>query len=316
MSFGWETFAFEFLTLSICAIVIIAHRWTKKVTTTYWWWLGVSILYLAFLIGTTWWKHWYYFFTNIQELLPATTTWFSNIVSYALLTNICYLFAFAMPILLIADPTRRAARALAPICSLASMMVLLIVIPFKFTGAPHFDFQYLILGNYDNCFITEQTTYNAWSLFYSLHLINLLFAIGVWLTTPRYGWKGTIGVGGAYGATYLYVGIIVAITNQIGQAAGLVPWDFTDGNFRMVYDMCGGNLPLAQAVFFTTVVLVMFIWTFLQDFAFKRGWYQFGNKKSGVWWRYWDYEHFTPNSEQKDWGKFAKLLPKVRYNYI
>ncbi len=306
----FKILAFWFLTLSLCGIPIVVHHWTKKVTTTYWWWMGISVVWLAIIIGVSWWKHWQFFFNNLNSIIPAIEYEKFRTIQFALGTNICVLFTFLMPILLIADPTRRVARAFAPICSLGAMMVLLVVIPFGFSGESRFTLDYLTIGNLVSLSVDGVGSYQTYDFFYSIHLVNLLLSIGVWLTTPRYGWKGMITVGGAYGATYLQIGIIVLLTGQTGETAGIKPWDFTDGNFRMVYDMCGGNIQLAQAVFFIVVILVMFIWTFLLDFAFKRGWFQFGNKKTGVWWKYWDYEHFIPDTNERDWGKFAKLLTK------
>ncbi|MCQ2956965.1 MAG: hypothetical protein MJ233_03920 [Mycoplasmoidaceae bacterium] len=96
----------------------------------------------------------------------------------------CNLFVILLPLLLIVDPTRMAARSLAPIGVMSSLMVLLVIIPMQDYNS--FTIQELILGSVKT-FQFDFGSIKIHSLFYSTHLINLLISIGVILATPRYG---------------------------------------------------------------------------------------------------------------------------------
>lgn len=236
-------------------------------------------------------------------------------MAIALGTHICYFFMFALPICFIVDPTRQAARALAPIAFLASAMVELVIVPFGFrAGNPVFTLDYIIFGDYWDWSLGPDLPHLAFrSLDYFIHVGNLLFAIGAIMNTPRYGWKGLASVGGAYGGTYLYVGSLVAALGIKGNTGGLTPWDFTDGIFASTWGaIFKGNTMAAQATFFIAIIFIQVLFVFFIDFVLKRGWYKYGNAKSGVWWKYWDYEHYALNTNEKDWGKLAKYMKEVR----
>lgn len=306
----WETVAFEILTFGIIASVIVCHHWTKKVTSTYWWWMGCSVAALIFMIAGQWGQHWYNLFAHWNEL-PEDLWERSTRLSYGLLTNMCYFFAFAMPIALIADPTRRVARAFAPTAMLAGLTVLVGIVPFGLNGSPHFNLEYIVMGNYSSLTFGEHT-YHFWTQFYSMHLINMVLSIGCILTTPRYGWKGLASVGIGYGALYTQVGIISASLGMIGQNSGIGIEDFKQGNFAPV----GALFPkpeIGQAMFFAFSIIGIVFIVAMVDFVLKRGkWFQYGSSKTGVWWNYWDYNNFPKDAPQKDWGKLGRFLPKIR----
>lgn len=309
----WQGIVTLVITLSLCAAIIVCHKWIKKITNNYFFWLGISLAFLALLLTRLipqcifLSQNWTALWKDRAEHVPG------KLFAMVFNTELCFLFSFIVPISLIADPSRRAARAIAPIASLSAMMVLIIVVPFfgvrDFTNLGTF----ITLGLKSEVIVANHKLI-YYDYYYLYHLITLLMCIGVWLNTPRHGWKGVIYTYGVLAIVYVYIIIIKFSLDLTRYVAGVSQWDVIDpeGHFKMCGDICGGNGPAAQALFFTILIVMTFIWTGLQDFVFKRGWFMYGNKSSGVWYKYWDYDHYLPNTNKKDWGKLGVLLPKVR----
>lgn len=313
----YERLVVVLITVGIWTGWIISQRWIRKVTNCYWFWLSISVFSIVYMSVVIWGPIWAYAYRNWTELSQAWASGldceslYNDLASYMFLTEICHFFTFALPVCLIADPSRRAARAFAPMSALASMMVLLIAMPMQFTDT-HLTAEWFFLGvtrTFTSPVISEPLVYHDGN--WIDHLLNFIIATGVLFNTPRFGKKGMASVYGAIGGLYVYIIIIKFSLGMTQRTAGVSPWDVINGNFSMCGMITGGNAPAAQAVFFAFLIGTLTISIFANDFWIKRGWFKYGNVKSGTWWKYWDYEHYIDNSNQKDWGKLGKFLPKV-----
>ncbi|MCQ3907735.1 MAG: DUF5378 family protein [Mycoplasmoidaceae bacterium] len=86
----------------------------------------------------------------------------------------CPFLTFFLPVALIADPSRKVARTLAPVALIASAFVLFIDIPMS--SVAEFTLRYIFIGK------PTKT-----DLYYFNHAMNMFIALGVILNTPKLG---------------------------------------------------------------------------------------------------------------------------------
>lgn len=266
--------------LILVAGEIVAHRWIKKVTNMYWFWLGISVAYLIYVIAVAWVPHWNQYahmvFVPGEKWLQSGE---SKIISDIFLLNICPFMNFALPICLIADPSRKSARGFAPLAIIGSVFVLFLDTPFFSTWTER-TWQFIFLGNKGQN-----------DLYFMGHLINLLMAIGVLLNTPKFGWKGGVISFGQIGGFYLYVAIAKTITRCNFFTSGLSVGDYTsDGNYG-IFESLGIGMPWAPIIFFVGLITLIAGIILLFDFC-KRNHYKYGNKPSDCWWQWYEYDKF------------------------
>lgn len=264
------------LALGLAGIVIAGNRWIRKVTNTYWFWLAISIFYITYCIVICWSKYWNQFAHTIFTD-PTTNPRESNIISKAFMLNICPFLNFVLPITLIADPSRKTARAFAPMALVSSLMVILVAIP----NTSDIEF------NWWNIFIG---TANITDLYYFGHVTNLLIALGVVLNTPRFRWKGLITAAGALLGFYIYV---ISVSHSLGvrwQVAGITLNDFgPEGTYYFFEKAFKTNYVAAQATYFVALIIFVLGTVFICDLC-KKQYFAYGNKYSGCWWHWYDYK--------------------------
>ncbi len=191
----------------------------------------------------------------------------SNIISKAFFLDICPFVSFVLPICLIADPSRKAARAISPISILGAFFVIIIQIPQKFIWS----FEYIFVGDELFCF---------------MHVINLWLAVGVLLNTPRNGWKGTLITYGATLGIYLYVIIVAYSTGAQWHVSGVTLKDFIPdageyGDVTRVFHIPYQYMPI---VYYPLGALAILLLLHLNDYVFKRfKIWQIDPKFSGCW---------------------------------
>lgn len=288
MSFNLAGFGLALIALALVGVELVVNRYIKKVTNTYWFWLSIGIVYLIYCICITWVYHW-------KSLAVVDIPWGSQLtneqsylVSYAFLLNICPFVNFAFCATLIADPTRKAARCVAPLAIVGSFIVLFIDIV-THSGAT-FSWRYIFIGQWDRP-----------TLHYSGHLINLLIAIGVLMNTPKFGWKGTVAQFGFIIGFYLYVTIVAYTTGCQVYVSGVVLRDFVDGQYAF-FNMIFPNMPyLSMPIFFIGLAGVLLGICILSDVC-KRGWFAYGDKQGSVWWKSYDYQK---TMIKEPWGYFS-----------
>lgn len=276
------------LTLAIVGIQFACNKWIRKVTNTYWFWLGIGIFYITYCIAVCWAAYFKHF---AQLELPTgrdLTAAESSIVTNALLLNLCPFLNFALSATLIADPSRKATRALAPFAIIASCFVLFLDIPMS--SQTEFTLRYIFIGRPTRV-----------DLYYFGHAMNLFIAIGVLLNTPKFGWKGTVATYSALLGFYIYVIICSRITGATCSVSGLHPNDFTlEGNYN-IFAKVGLNPIASMCLYFPFFFASIFGVIVLADYC-KRGYLAYGDKFSGCWWHWYDYNK-TLNKEP--WGYFS-----------
>lgn len=288
MIFNLAGFGLTLIALALVGIELFVNRYIRKVTNTYWFWLSVGALYLIYCVSISWVWHW-------KSLATAEIPWGTQLtpaqcylVSYAFLLNICPFVNFAFCATLIADPTRKAARCVAPLAIVGSFFVL--VFDIVMTDGAVWTWQYIFIGQWDRP-----------TLHYSGHVVNLLIAIGVLMNTPKFGWKGTVAQFGFIAGFYIYVAIVAYSTGCQMYVSGVTARDFIDGQYDF-FNRVFPNLPyLSMAIFFIGLFGLLLGVCILSDVC-KRGWFAYGDKQSDVWWKYYNYNKTTI---KEPWGWFS-----------
>lgn len=281
------------LTWAIVGLEIGVNKYCRKVTNTYWFWLTWSLFYIIYCICICWKDYWN-LYAHIDIPTPSTDDWkISSLISKAFMLNLCPLLNFLLPVSLIADPSRKAARSFAPIAILTSSLNLFFSI--LRSDSTELTWQYIFLGTSGNLYP---------DLFYFGHAMNLFLAVAIMLNTPRLGWKGLVGTYGALGGMYLYIVPTTYATGCLYECAGVRPLDFSGGGSfsfiaKLINDKSGGVH--SMIVFFFGLIIILFGIIMLLD-ACNRGYLKFGDKYSGCWWRWYDYNKTTI---KEPWGWFS-----------
>lgn len=287
-----------FLCLGICGVEIAANKWIKKVTNMYWFWLGWALFYLIYEIVISWWADWN-LFAHIRLPDRLLTVYESTVVSKALLLNVCTFMNFALPLSLIGDPTRKAARTLSPMAIIASLMVICLDIPTN--SDTIFTLRYIFIGR-------PATT----DLYFFCHAMNLFMALAIILNTPKFGWKGTCASYTTLFGYYIYVHFIIALTGCQYQVSGLRLADFTESGVYHVFANWGLSPSAGAAIYFISFFISIMATIALIDFC-KIGYFKYGDKYSGCWWKYYDYETVTV---KEPWGWFSHQWQLNRRSHI
>lgn len=283
-SFQFDGILLTLISLALCVVVVIAHRWTKKIAKYYWFWLAISVFFLTYIIAISWHRYWGLFASGEAYKMPELE--FKTAVSYAFCTNICFFVSFAIPVALICDPTRKVAQAFSPLAIFASIIVLFVTFPMG-QNSPKLTWEFIFIGHLGN---------QPWDpdCYYFEHIFNMLLGIGVLLNTPKFGWKGIIRQFIAFGVMYAWIGIVMGFTGSDHYVSGLSQWDFVDGHFGMLTKALGLNGAQGQIVFFCVFPVILFLLCMLND-AVKRGWYKYGNYSTHNWIKWYNYNQYTVN---------------------
>lgn len=275
------------ISLSAIGVELVIHRYVKKVTSTYWFWLAIALVYLAYILSITCYNYWnQYAHIKLDDLTDPEQ---SKFISRAFMLNLCPLFCFVLPATLIADPTRKAARAVSPLALVGSFFVLFISIPMEQDIS--LTWRYFFIGS-------DHYT----DLYYAGHLINFLIALGVVLNTPKGGWKGCVSTFGALLLIDTYILIVMAATGATYYVSGLHPHDFSEfGNYKLFWNAGVHNTGLSMFIFQFFILAITFATIILLDVC-KRGWFKYGDKYSGCWWSWYDSQKITV---KEPWGWFS-----------
>ncbi len=276
------------LALGLGGIEVIANKWIKKITNTYWLWLLIGVIYLIYCISVCWWRHW----SNISVAQIPWGTPLSNAdsstVSLAFMLNICPFANFALCVTLVSDPSRKAARVVAPIALVSSIFVLFVnILP---DSKATFSWQYIFFG-------TEEHP----DTHYSGHVINMLISLGVLLNTPKLGWKGTVGAFSYTAGFYAYTATVAYSTGAQCYVSGVNPKDFIEGTYKIFDKLFPGHPEASMCFFFSGVIVGLLLACILIDIC-KRKHFAYGDKYSGCWWKWYDYEKTTI---KEPWGWFS-----------
>lgn len=287
------------ITLGIVGVELAINKWIRKVTNTYWFWLALGLFYLIYCICISWRYYWNQMSITVIQWGTPLDRETSRVLSWGLMLNICPFLNFAIPVALIADPTRKAARAIAPFGIVASFFVLFFDIIIN--GGARLTWTYIFIGS------NEQP-----DLYYFGHAMNFWLAFGILLNTPKIGWKGLMGTYGFVAGFYLYVIIVCLATGCQYYCSGVTLNDFISGGTYNFFEKVFKIPRFSQGVFFLGLFGGMLGISALADTC-KRGYFAYGDNCSGIWWKYYDYEK---TSVKYPWGKISykhQLLKKNPY---
>lgn len=282
-----EGVVLAFLMLGISGLILGLNPLIKKVTDTYWFWLGIAVFYITYCICICWATYWNALaHIDLSKILTPEET---RIVSKALILDICPFLNFFLPAALIADPTRKAARSLSPLAIVAGIAFCF----FRLPTVPDakLNWHYIFIGSSGNP-----------NLYYFGHAMNMFIGLGVILNTPKFGWKGSISTISALTGLFLYVVIISRSLGCYSGVAGTHINDFAEGGvFHIMTIIFGNNTILAQVMYFILLYTGLFGVVLLIDLC-KRKYFAYGDKYSGIWWQYYDYNKTTV---KEPWGWFS-----------
>lgn len=271
-------FVLTFLTIICVATQIISHRWVKKITNCYFFWLVIGTFWFIWLVvfrfGPDWSRY-----CNYKIIDPGAYQ-DSIVISKAFLLDACPFAALAICVALMFDPTRKAARAIAPI-SLLGGCITIFSLAFDSDVGAELTAKFIFIGDSDN------------KCYFIMHFLMIVLSVGVMLNTPRYGWKGMLlsfMIGVLY---YSYVGVVMAISGCAWNVSGLSINDWTSGEYHMVSEIF--NIPPKICPFVGIPVLFIagFALAAIKDFVFNKNYFAYGNAYSGRWFVWYNYHKFV-----------------------
>lgn len=344
MSNGWLTgFPAGLITTLICfagaAAIIVCNRWMKKVTNCYFFWLGLSIAILAYFISCRFAISW----NNLAQAIkeggwPDGSTYSgAQLISRAFLMDFCPFFGMLTPILLIVDPSRKAARSVAPILLLGTI----------FTCTAGF-------LTYSEMSMEPYWWWHGpagWELYVGLHMFNMWLAVLVLCNTPKFEFEGYLIMLGCVALYIVYIIIVKYATGCELATSGLSVRDWVmnyeggvehPGTYYPItkifasifgYDKDSDIAPkVAMGITWPLELLLFSGIVALWDKAFKHfKWHQFGNarnkkmvvlptgQKVKQWWYWYDCNKFVEpyripwkplNTVSKFWSSPKKYTKK------
>jgi len=204
-----------------------------------------------------------------------------------------------MPILCMVDPSRKAAKHLAPV-SLVAGFITIISFAFDTSLTDVLTARFIFIGISPN------------PCYFIMHFFQIVLAIGIMLNTPRYTWKGLLVSLGCSALLYTYVGICKSITGARWMVSGLDynDWMSPEGEYHFVTEIL--HIPVKACPYigipFLNGVGVGFV--ALKDFVFNKGWFKYGNARNN---KIVKFDLFNKHIKMKQWwfwydyNKFVKL---------
>jgi len=263
--------------LVLIAGQLVAHKFIKKVTNTYWFWLGIGLFCLIWLLVFRFVPAW-------QRYMEATNLdgrYYSDafVISKAWELDICPFMGLFMTVSVVVDPTRKLARTAAPLALIGGILIVFIQMPFD--DMAEFTAHFIFLGDEPN------------NCYFFLHAVNLFFSIGVMLNSPKYTWKGWASCAALAALYYSYVLIARHALGCEWFVSGTHINDWTpQGEYFKVAEILNCSPQVAMGVGFPFCICVCSGFIALNDYVFKSGWFRYGNKYSGIWWAWYDYNRY------------------------
>lgn len=280
-------YGLDLIVVAIVVTLMVFHNKIKKITNSYFFWMGISVFLLIWYIVFRFAGYWGEYGQALHDgILRPQDYDNSFLISKALMLDICPLTGMLIPILLIADPTRIAARSISPICMVGAFFTLFCKMPFL--ENTEFTAQFIFIGD------------NTWRLYFFMHAMNFMLAIGVLINTPRFGLKGTLMHYGITLALFLYIVICAYSTGCRWNCSGMVSNDFKyelefPGDHLGEYNIVGLafhtifriNWRFAPIIYLPIGAILLFCFLHLNDYVFKRfKHFKYPDKYSGCWYNW------------------------------
>lgn len=277
-------YGLDLIVVAITTLILVFNRKTRKIANSYFLWMGISVFLLVWYIVFRFGQAWYDFGVELSKGLYNPEMYENSfLISKALMLDVCPLTGMLMPVLLIADPSRKAARSIAPLCLTGAFFTLFVAMPFNEDTA--FTAHFIFIGN------------EGWPLYFFLHAANFILSFAVMANTPRFGWKGTLGMYGASIAIYLYIIICAYSTGCRWNCSGVVANDYIFEGKRLgeyhapakILSAMFGGIPYycVPFVFFPLGSIWLAALNHTNDYIFKRfKHFQYPNQRSKVWYNW------------------------------
>lgn len=274
--FNIQGFGLVLITIFIVVAMIVAHKWIKKVTNCYFLWLAIGAFCFAWLLVFRFVPDWikYTNYVNAGYLDPGTYE-NSNTISRAWLLDACPFAGLTMCVLIMADPTRKAARSFAPIALVGGIITIASLMADE---SAQLNAQFIFFGDSVN------------ECYFFLHFIQIVIPVGIMLNTPKGGWRAWVLCLLMALVYYSYVAIAKTFTKADWFVSGLSINDWESGEYYAVHEIFS-FIPLNVIPFIGIPFLYIVASGFmaLKDYVFNRGWFTYGNAKSEKWYLWYNY---------------------------
>lgn len=260
MVFNIDGIILALISLGLLAVVIIASAIFKKWLNNYFFWLLISILMLIYVIVMRFASGW-------EEYINAINSGKSFddmddiIISRAWLLDLCPFVAFALPVTLIIDPTRKIASYIAPWAILGAVMVLFMQVPFQDSNSSVnavLNWEYIWSGIDPN------------PIYFSMHLLSFLMGALVMMNVPKYKSFDCLWVAFFIVIYFFYVSLVMAFTGCEWNVTGLSINDWMYGEYSMVDVILGLGYPGSMLVGYLAFILGIVIILIINNFVINK----------------------------------------------
>ena len=265
----------------IVLLTIGVHPFTRKVTNTYWFWLTYGIFVFILIVVYRWGL-------DIHDLINSDKQ--TGILwSKALLLDMCPMTAVAIHIAVIVDPTRKSARAIAPMAIFGGMITIFGQI-MAGTDNASWTYEYIFVGDGSN------------RAYFLIHFFNLVTGVLVLLNTPKFSIK-TYCIEYFINAFYfMYVAIAIIASHGViyCNVTGLLIYDWAIGEYHGVVNALNCSPPLAMIVGYFACILAVNAIIGIQVLLQKTKTYKISSLHNKNWYKYLNgWYHLNPYSKNQ-----------------
>lgn len=287
------------IVLAIVITITFTNHKMRKVTNMYWFWMAIAAFCFIWVLSFRFIPDWIKYWQNHSTIYSDPSSYHnSEMISRAYLLDACPCFFAMLCVSLIADPSRRMARLLAPIALVGGLITIGSIVAKCNDNMldSHWDAYWLFIG------------YGTEKCYFIMHTMQILLSVGVLLNTPKSGWRVWLVSVGAFGVYLAYVAIVMAISGCAWFTTGLSPNDYIQwtgeyqGEYHIIKDLTGFPNHLCPLVLIPLLTAFgLTIGCVLKNFVFCRWIWSYGNEKSKDWTRFWNYKKFTKKPDKAWW---------------
>ena len=270
-------------TILIMLLAIGVHPFTRRVTNTYWFWLAYGIFVFVLITVYRWGP-------DISDLLNSNKA-VGILWSKALLLDMCPMTAVAIHIAVIVDPTRKGAKAIAPMAIFGGMITIFGQVMTGSSEGAEWSYKYLFEGIAPN------------RAYFLIHFFNLITGVLVLLNTTKFSIKTYSGEYIVNAGYFMYVAICIYASHGVidCNVTGLLikDWD-AGGEYAMVAQVLNCSPVVAMIVGYTACILAVNAIIGVQVLVQKAKPYQISNKHNKNWYKGLNgWYHLVPYSKNK-----------------
>ena len=263
-------------TFAIMILAIGVHPFTRKVTNTYWFWLAYGIFVSTMVIVYRWGPDIYDLVNFLKNGVPSPIVGNNEgmMLSKALLLDMCPATAVAINLLVIVDPSRKTAKAVAPMAIFGGLITIFGQITTD--AAAEWSYEYLFVG------IGANRSY------FLIHFFNIITGLLVLLNTTRFTIKTYSGEYLINAFYFLYVGMAIVFSNGVitDHVTGLLIADWkSGGEYNMVAQALNCSPVVAMIVGYTACILAVNAIIGVQVLVQKAKPYKIPNKHNRDWYK-------------------------------